>query len=192
MARGESPGAHRIGPIARATLGLLWLGLLSGWGEAEPVGSAVAREALAACRRADAATGGEQQALLEQGLSLAERALAGDPHDAAAHFAVFCALGRRTQLEGIGLRSVLAVRRLRREIDTALELAPDDPDVLTAKGAFLIELPRVLGGDAKEGERLLRRAIEIAPDHCAARRYLATVVPPQDTADAAAALDRRC
>ena len=47
-----------------------------------------------------------------------------------------------------------------------------DPDVLTAKGAVLLALPGLLGGDAREGERWLRRALARDPQHCAARAYL--------------------
>jgi cytochrome c-type biogenesis protein CcmH/NrfG len=53
-----------------------------------------------------------------------------------------------------------------------MALAPDDPDILTAKGAFLIELPRYLGGDAEQGRALLRAAVAKDPHDKAAQRYL--------------------
>jgi len=129
------------------------------------VGGPNARRALELCRAAEERTGAEKAELLARGLQLAEAAVQADDRDAAAHFAVFCNLGRRLEGDGVGLRSLLAVRRLRAEIDAALAHAPGDPDVLLAKAAFLLRLPRLLGGDPEEGERLLQQALRAAPDH---------------------------
>ena len=126
-------------------------------------------------------------ALLDRGLALAEQAVASDDGDAAAHFAVFCNLGRRLQLHPISFDSLMSIRRVRREIDRTLALTPNAPGVLTAKGIMLLELPRLLGGDPPEGERLLRRALEIEPDFADARRALAEhgrSVPPAPSAQA--------
>jgi len=40
---------------------------------------------------------------------------------------------------------------------------------------MLVELPRLLGGDAQEGERLLRRAVALDPDDTRMRLMLANV-----------------
>ena len=53
-----------------------------------------------------------------------------------------------------------------------IALAPDDPDLLVAKGALLLELPWFLGGDAKQGEGLLRAALAKDPSNPVVRRYL--------------------
>jgi hypothetical protein len=106
--------------------------------------------------------------VLARGLERAEEAVRTDPEDAAAHLAVFCNLGKRLQVmpRGSGLFAALAaLGRARKEIDTALTLVPDYSAALAAKGQMLLELPRLLGGDAREGERLLRRAAEIDPDN---------------------------
>ncbi|HVN87062.1 MAG TPA: hypothetical protein VMW17_19700 [Candidatus Binatia bacterium] len=139
---------------------------------AEPTGSPTARESLALCDRSDDVPEAEKTTLLDRGLRLAERALEDDAHDGAAHFGVFCNLGKLTDLRGAGLRSLFAIRRLHRELEASLALAPDDPDVLAAKGAFLLNLPRLLGGDTVEAERSLRRALEIEPTNGTAQRYL--------------------
>ena len=145
-------------------------------------GSPQGLEALALCRFAaeerDTAT---RAALLDRGLALAEQAVASDDGDAAGHFAVFCNLGRRLQLHPISFGSLMSIRRVRREIDRTLALTPNAPGVLTAKGVMLLELPGVLGGDPPEGERLLRRALEIEPAFAEARQALAAhgrAVPP--------------
>src|SRR5262245_49674842 len=136
-------------------------------------GSARAREAMALCH----AAAGEmdraaQVSLLDRGLALAEDAVRSDDGDPSAHFAVFCNLGRRVRLRPLGIGSFSAVRRVRREIDRALALAPDAPELLTAKGVMLLELPGLLGGDAAEGKRLLHRALAVSPGFARAREAL--------------------
>jgi len=86
--------------------------------------------------------------------------------DANAHFAFFRNLGKRLQIEQHRLWLLAGLNELnrsRRELHVALQLAPDYPAAVAAKGAMVAELPRFLGGDT-EGERLLRRAVGLAPD----------------------------
>src|SRR5262249_59714082 len=111
-----------------------------------------------------------------RGLTLAEQAVGADDADAKAHFAVFCNLGKEMKLRGVSLGSLTGVQRLRREIDRTLELAPEWPDALLAKGSFLSELPRLLGGDAKEAERLMRAALKLDPDYLEAHLRLARLL----------------
>jgi hypothetical protein len=148
-------------------------------------GSPGGREALALCNfAAEEPDPGTRAALLDRGLALAEQAVERDDGDAAGHFAVFCNLGRRLQLHPVSFASLLSIRRVRREIDRTLALTPNAPGVLTAKGIMLLELPGLLGGDPPEGERLLRRALEIEPDFTEAREALAEhgrAVPPLST-----------
>ena len=86
---------------------------------------------------------------------------------------MFCNLGRKLEDDGASIAGVSNVSRLKSEIDRALALEPSFIDAMTAKGAFLVKLPSLLGGDADEGERLLRRAVQLAPDHAPARLELA-------------------
>jgi hypothetical protein len=143
----------------------------------EQVGPAT-REALALCEEADQVSVAERVAVLVRGLGRAEEAVKADPWDAGAHFAVFCNLGKRLDMkrhEG-GLFAALGkLHRLRGEIDIALSLAPD-PAALAAKGQMLVELPRFFGGDPREGERLLRRAVALDPDDPQMRLMLASVL----------------
>jgi tetratricopeptide (TPR) repeat protein len=131
-----------------------------------------ARDALAMCRRVDSLPAADRQPLLEQGLALAERAIVTRPEDPVAHFAAFCNRGKRLELVGLSARVLGEVRRARRHIERTLELAPEWPEALAAKGALLIALPSLLGGDRAEGERLLRRAVALDPSNRQARERL--------------------
>jgi tetratricopeptide (TPR) repeat protein len=148
-----------------------------------PPGSSRAREAYALCRLAEQTSADGRVELLTRGIELAEAALAADRNDALAHFALFCNLGRRVQSEGVTFGGALATYRALRAIDTALELAPDDPDVVAAKGVLLLQLPAVLGGDEERGEQCLRRALTIDPNHGSARGYLDEALARRGVAD---------
>ncbi len=150
-------------------------------------GSALGREAVGLCFDASRASEAERVPMLERGLATAERALAADPNDAKAHFAVFCNLGRKLEEDGASLAGVASVQRLRESVDRAIALEPTFIDALAGKGAFLVELPGLLGGDEDEGLRLLRRAVDLAPDHAQARLELAKALKEHGDAQAALA-----
>ena len=162
--------------------------LLTAVATAEPPGSPAAKESLVLCSQADELSGNDQRAALASGVHLAERAIAADSRDAKAHFALFCNLGKQIKATGLALSNLVKFRQLRHELDTTLELAPDDADALAAKGAMLLETPRVFGGDPNTGERLLRRALEIEPDNAAAQQYLAAALSERGANDEAQAV----
>jgi tetratricopeptide (TPR) repeat protein len=152
-----------------------------------PLGSPMAREALAICQRADDEPAAQRAAVLALGLTRAEEAVTADPQDAAAHFAVFCNLGKGLQIRsGWRLFGALGdLRRARKEIDVALALAPDYPGALAAKGSMLVQLPRLLGGDRAEGVRLLQSAVALQPDDPTIRLTLASILQSVGQRDAA-------
>jgi len=181
----------RSQPLKRAAAAAVaLLALARGARAADPPGSPRANQALAVCL-ADAATPAERRANLARGLALAEEAVAADERDPKAHFAVFCNLGNDLKLRGVALQSLFAMRRLRREIDRTLELAPDYADALVGKGELLCELPRLLGGDTAEGERLLRAALRVDPDFVEAHLGLARALAARGARDEARAEARR-
>ena len=156
----------------------LLLGFAAG-ASAFPAGSDRARQAFDLCQQADVEQDEASRVqMLTRGLVLAEDALGEDDGDALGHFALFCNLARRLRHDGLRLGSPFEVWRALRALDRAVALAPVDPDVMTAKGALLIELPPLLGGDADEGQTWLRRALVVAPDHATARAYLRADVRP--------------
>src|SRR4029453_971339 len=65
-------------------------------------GDPATSEALALCREADHVSDADRPAVLARGLERAEEAVRTDPRDAAAHFAVFCNLGKRLAMKRRG------------------------------------------------------------------------------------------
>jgi hypothetical protein len=175
-------------PACAAFLALLSAGPTT----ALPSGSDAAAESLSLCERADAMSGDERAAALARGMTLAEKAIAADERDALAHFATVCNLGKQMEAEGLSIGQLFSLRRLRREVDKTLELAPDDADALAAKGALLLRLPRWFGGDAAEAEVLLRRALRSEPDNGTARCYLAKALQARGATEEARALSPHC
>jgi len=175
----RAPAACRL-PLAtvlassqiRGLLAAMIVALLVPASHAEESVTEIARESLAICRGVGALPVEERIARLDQGLAMAERAALDDPTNALAYYASFCNRGKRLQIQGFTFGALGEIRRLRNEIDRALELAPDWSEALAGKGAMLVALPRLLGGDAVEGERLLRRALELDPTNTEARTIL--------------------
>jgi cytochrome c-type biogenesis protein CcmH/NrfG len=79
------------------------------------------------------------------------------------------------RLDGESIRDVLGLRALLRELDRTIELEPNHPGALSAKGTFLVRLPRLLGGNVDQGEAMLHRVITLDPTAVTARISLARV-----------------
>jgi len=110
----------------------------------------------------------------EKGQAMGEQAVALDDRSADAHFALFCNLGELMRIDGeLSITSVMGFRRMTKELDRTLELAPDHLDALSAKGTFLLRLPSMLGGDREKGEKLLRYVLLKSPQSVNARLSLA-------------------
>ena len=124
----------------------------------------------------------------QQGQRLGEQAVAEDEGSADAHFALFCNLGELLRIDGETLTSLFGLRRMMKELDRTLEIAPTHLEAISAKGTLLVKLPGLLGGDVKEGERLLQQVIDQAPQAVNARLALARVRCERGRHDEAAAL----
>jgi hypothetical protein len=140
---------------------------------AEPPGTELSNAAIRECDAIADRPSKTDRAALEAARQTAERAVAADPKDAKAHLAMFCVIAKLASLDRFRLSGLFAVRRLHSEVDRALALAPDYEDALIAKGALLLNLPGLLGGDAHEAARLLQRAVELEPERISARLHLA-------------------
>jgi hypothetical protein len=152
---------------------------------ADPPGTPGSREALARCDAAASAPEGGRADAYAQALALADAAIAAHDDDALAHFAAFCALGGRLRARALAFSAPGDLRRLRREVDRTLALAPDFADALAGKGSLLLGLPRLLGGDPAEGERLLRQALAVDPDYLTPRLALVDALRDRGARDEA-------
>jgi tetratricopeptide (TPR) repeat protein len=125
--------------------------------------AALTARALECLRRGEAgATAEAKKAAYREGLALARQAIAADERNADAHFAAFANNGRILLLEGVTANPI-SLMRASRDLDRALELNPNHPDAVAAKGGLYRQLPWVLGGDLHKAEEYLRRAIELDP-----------------------------
>ena len=151
------------------------LALLLGRPVAADVGAGgLAQQALVECEAGRQAVDRAERARhFSRGEALATRAIGLDDRSADAHFALFCNRGETMRLDGESICDVLALRGLLHELDRTLELQPEHPGALAAKGTFLVRLPRLLGGDVDRGEVMLRHALDVDPTAVAARLALA-------------------
>lgn len=106
----------------------------------------------------------EREKLYREGIKWAERAIMADEKYAMGHFWYFANLARIQQLKGI-IYSLKTLSELKKHILLASKLSPEDAMILDGLGAFYSELPSFLGGSLKEGERILRKAIEKDPNY---------------------------
>jgi tetratricopeptide (TPR) repeat protein len=155
----------------------------------DPPGTPTSREALATCHQARSDARADE--LLEKSLALADQAVAADDKDALAYFARFCALGEQARRSGVSISSLVKIWGIRDAVDRTLALAPEFPDALFGKGALLVSLPGILGGDTKAGDRLIARALEIDPDYVEARLFRADALEKNGQREAAQEEARR-
>jgi len=144
-------------------------------------------QSLAALDRGDAQKDpARQREAYQAAVADAEQAVHLDEANAEAHYALFCSLGRLTERRG-PLGQMLGLPRLKRELDRTIELDPTHSEALAAKGEMLLRLPSLLGGDAAEAERYLRRSLVHDPTFWRARILLVQALLAQSRRDAAAA-----
>ena len=102
----------------------------------------------------------------------AKRATELAPKDVDAHLWYAITLGSWSQAKGL-LRSALALRELRTEVETVLRLDPDNIEAHIMAGSIARELPVVLGGDRQAAERHFKTAHRLDPRLTGARLELA-------------------
>jgi tetratricopeptide (TPR) repeat protein len=113
-----------------------------------------------------------QRAAFEEGARLARRAIEIDDGSAEAHFLYAINLGSAVRLRSRAV-GALKLHEIKRHAARALEIDPGCARALQFMGALLAELPAPFGGDAREAERLLERAVAIDGNFTNARIHLA-------------------
>lgn len=158
----------------RGIAALLLLVAMAPGVRAEESAADVAARGLEHCEEGRAASDRTtRESLFRAGQTLGEQAVALDDNSADAHFAVVCNLGELMRLDGERISSVLELRRLLSELDRTLALNPDHVKAMATKGILLCRLPRLLGGDAIQGEQMLRRVVAEDPTAVNSRLVLA-------------------
>lgn len=134
-------------------------------------------QALAECNKGRIAKERDVRlAHFQKAQALAEKALKLNNRYPDAHYALFCSLGEQLRIDGENLTSIVGFREMMAALDRTLELKPDHLNAISSKGAFLVRLPRMLGGDVERGEKMLRLVIKKEPTAINARLNLAKVL----------------
>jgi len=119
-----------------------------------------------------AKTEDDKVAAYERARDYAKRATELAPNDSEAHIWYAITLGSWSQAKGL-LRSALALRDLRKQVDIVLRLDPNNIAAHVMAGSIARELPLVLGGDSKEAEEHFRTAQRLDPRQTGVRIELA-------------------
>ena len=164
----------------------------TGWAEAPAAishaASARARELM---HQGDDAPGiSERQARYDEAEKIAEGVLAEARNDPDAN-AVLALVDARKVRDANLLHQAFLLPDLRRRLDRALDLAPDDVELLDAKGNLLLRLPAFTGGDPREARSLLARAVALDPQDTTAYLGLSEADQELGDLDTAAANARR-
>jgi tetratricopeptide (TPR) repeat protein len=120
----------------------------------------------------------------ERGRDVAKRAIDIAPRSPEAHLWYAANLGRWAITKG-KLRAAFLLSTLRQEIQTVLELDPDNVPGLAVAGSFYLETPSLFGGDVARAEGYLRKALSLDPHFTRARVELARCLIVQGRYDEA-------
>jgi tetratricopeptide (TPR) repeat protein len=88
---------------------------------------------------------------LDAALKLAEQAVALDPKNAKYHSQLAASCGRLAQTSGL-LKQLQYGRRAKKELDTAIELNPNEEGALYGLALFYYAAPSMLGGDKQKAQ----------------------------------------
>ena len=113
----------------------------------------------------------ERITAFRNGKEIAQKAIDIAPDNPDAHFFFVANLSTLGQVQGI-LNSLFMLPRVRKEIDTILELDPDHAYGIAMQGLLFTYLPPILGGDLKIGESYLRRSVVLDPHTSSTKIYL--------------------
>lgn len=113
----------------------------------------------------------ERMSAFRNGKEIALKAIDISPNNPDAHFFFVANLSTLGQTQGI-LNSLFMLPRVRKEIDTILELDPVHAYGIAMQGLLFTYLPPILGGDLKIGESYLRRSVMLDPHTSSTKIYL--------------------
>jgi tetratricopeptide (TPR) repeat protein len=120
----------------------------------------------------------------DSSLKLAEQAVALKPDNARYHAQIAAACGRIAQASGL-LKQLQYARRAKKELDTTIELNPDEEGALYGLALFYYAAPSLLGGDKQKAQAAAERLTRLNP----VRGYLTQAKLASERKDAAAEED---
>jgi tetratricopeptide (TPR) repeat protein len=120
----------------------------------------------------------------ERGRDVAKRAIDLAPRSPEAHFWYAANLGRWASTRG-KLHAAFLLSTLKQEIQTVLELDPNNVPGLAVAGSFYLDTPSLFGGDVPRAEGYLRKALSLDPHFTRARVELARCLIEQGRYDEA-------
>jgi tetratricopeptide (TPR) repeat protein len=182
----------RLRSLATAMTALTGLLAFAPAASATEAGPGLAQQSLAQCKRGRLAKArASRERHFATGIALAKRSLELNEASADGHFARFCNKGELARIEGESIGALVALSGLMADLDRTLELEPDHVEALASKGIMLIRLPRLFGGDATQGEAILRRVLILDPLAVSSRLVLAECCERRGERDEALGLARR-
>lgn len=128
----------------------------------------------------------QKRAAWQRGLELGRQAVEANPDGKEGHFYYMANMGALVQSKGM-LNSLWRFRKIKKEMDRTLELAPDWPPILLARAQLLMEMPGIFGGDRQEAMKLCQRVVELDPDHLPTYVTLARLLADEGRYDEAIA-----
>ena len=120
----------------------------------------------------------KRQAAYEEGAKAAKQAFQLDETNADAHFFHALNLGNAARLEG-GTSGALVVKEIKSCVSRAIEINPKHAQALQMMGGMLLELPWFLGGNEKQAQEYLERAIAADGNYANARILVAKLYGKQ-------------
>ncbi len=99
---------------------------------------------------------------LEKGLTLAQRAVSLEQHN-ASYLAQLAEMHARLADKVSLVKQISYVRQFHKEVDAALSINPKDVDVFLVHIMFLSKAPIYAGGDRKQAHRLAEQLVRLDP-----------------------------
>jgi tetratricopeptide (TPR) repeat protein len=121
-----------------------------------------------------------------RGVEYGRRAVKVNPDGKEGHFYYMANIGAIAQIRGT-LQSVWKFRKIKRQMDRALEIDPNYPPALLARAQLLMEMPGFFGGDKQEALRLCARVVRLDPDHLPTYIAIAKILASEGRYDEAIA-----
>ena len=113
----------------------------------------------------------------KNGIEFAKQCVQVAPKDPHCHYWLGVSYGKYGGTKGI-LQSLYLVKPMKKEMNTVIKLDPKfrRGSAYAVLGWIYFKLPSIAGGDKDKAEKLLRKAVQIGPNHILNHLFLAKVL----------------